>query len=218
VTTLLLPDLFAPCDREHSRAEVMADGAIHILGLSLAPLGAALLFQKASNQTWMMPVVVYIICLFAMLSLSAAYNMRRRCRYRPLLRRLDQAGIFAMIAGSYTPFTLLGLTGFWSWGLTITVWSLALLGMTAKLCNWSWPERVWVPLYMAIGWLVVVAIQPLSEALPLGTVHLLIAGGVIYTVGVIFHLWERLRFQTAVWHGFVLAGAGVHFYAVLTLA
>ncbi len=152
-----------------------------------------------------------------MLTCSAVYNMRPRCRHRPLLRRIDQAAIFAMIAGTYTPFTALGLTGYWSWGLTALVWSLASLGIVAKLCNWSWPERLWIPLYLAISWLFVVAVDPLSKVVPEETLMLIAAGGVVYTTGVVFHLWERLKFSTAVWHVFVLVGAATHYAAVMTL-
>jgi hemolysin III len=209
-----------PAEREHSRAELLTDAAVHVVGLALAPIGAALLILEASNAgglSSLAPVLIYVVCLMAMLGCSAAYNILRTCRHRPLLRRLDHAAIFAMIAGSYTPFTLLGLTGYWSWGLTAIVWSMSAIGIVARLCAWSWPERLWVPLYLAISWMIVVAFDPLSQALPAETFTLLIAGGVIYTVGVIFHLWERLKFQTAVWHGFVLCGAATHYLAVLTL-
>jgi hemolysin III len=197
------------------------DAAVHVLGLVLAPIGGVLLLLDASSRGGLgafASIAIYVVCALLMVACSAAYNMRRHCRHRPLLRRIDQAAIFAMIAGTYTPFTVLGLTGYWSWGLTTIVWSLALLGIAAKLCNWSWPERLWIPLYLAISWLVVVAVDPLSETLPEGTLTLLIVGGVIYSAGVVFHLWERLRFSTAVWHGFVLVGAGTHYVAISTIA
>lgn len=208
------------CTREPTRAELRTDAAVHVLGLVLAPIAAALLLLHASsrgelNAFW--PIAIYVGCAVVMLTCSAVYNMRPRCRHRPLLRRIDQAGIFAMIAGSYTPFTALGLTGYWSWGLTALVWSLAALGIVAKLFNWSWPERLWIPLYLSIGWLFIVAFDPFSRVLPQETLTLIWAGGGVYTAGVVFHLWERLKFSTAVWHAFVLVGAATHYAAVMTL-
>lgn len=208
------------CSREPTPAELRTDAAVHVLGLVLAPIGGALLLLDASSRGELgafASIAIYVTCAVVMLICSAAYNMRPYCRRRPLLRRIDQAGIFAMIAGTYTPFTMLGLTGYWSWGLTALVWSLALLGIAAKLLNWSWPERLWIPLYLAIGWLFVVAVDPLSEVLPEETLALIAIGGVVYTTGVVFHLWERLKFSTAVWHAFVLAGAATHYLAVMSL-
>ncbi|MBL8687774.1 MAG: hemolysin III family protein [Rhodospirillaceae bacterium] len=208
------------CSREPTPAELRTDAAVHVLGLVLAPIGGALLLLDASSRGELgafASIAIYVVCALLMIACSAAYNMRPHCRHRPLLRRIDQAAIFAMIAGTYTPFTVLGLTGYWSWGLTAIVWSLALLGITAKLCNWSWPERLWIPLYLAISWLVVVAVDPLSETLPEETLMLIGVGGVIYTVGVVFHLWDRLKFATAVWHVFVLLGAGAHYAAVASV-
>ncbi len=208
------------CSREPTRAELLTDAAVHVLGLVLAPIAAALLLLDASSRgelSAFWPIAIYVACAVVMLSCSALYNMRPRCRHRPLLRRIDQAAIFAMIAGTYTPFTVLGLTGYWSWGLTALVWSLAGLGIVAKLLNWSWPERLWIPLYLSISWLFVVAVDPLSKMVPESTLMLIAAGGVVYTTGVVFHLWERLKFSTAVWHVFVLVGAATHYVAVMSL-
>ena len=201
-----------------SRAELIADGVIHAIGLALGLVGSVVLVVVAAMQgsiRGLAPVMVYAICLLAMLGCSAAYNIFKQSRHRPLLRRLDHAAIFAMIAGTYTPFTILGLTGYWSWGLTAAVWSAAGLGIVAKLRRWRWPDWLWIPLYLVIGWLVVVAFGPLSNALAGLTLVLLAAGGVLYTIGVGFHLWERLKFQNAVWHGFVLLAAATHYAAVV---
>lgn len=208
-----------PRETAPTRAELMCDAAVHVLGLVLAPIGGALLLLDAFTRAELslFPVVVYVVCALLMLGCSAAYNVLHTHPRRPLLRRLDQAAIFAMIAGTYTPFTVLGLTGYWSWGLTVAVWSLAALGIVAKLCAWQWPERLWVPLYLAIGWLCVVAFDPMSEVLPKETLALLVVGGIVYTAGIVFHLWERLRFSTAVWHGFVLTGAATHYLAVVSV-
>jgi hemolysin III len=203
-----------------TRAEIAADAAVHAIGLALAVVGVAALAWIAIEHAGIadaIPIAVYALGLLAMLGCSAAYNLFRRSRHRPLLQRLDHAAIFAMIAGTYTPFTVSALTGFWSWGLTTAVWSAAGLGIAAKLRGWRWPTWLWTPLYLVVGWLILIAVVPLSEAVSRGTLILICVGGGLYSAGVVFHVWERLKFQNAVWHGFVVAAAGTHYAAVVSL-
>jgi len=161
------------------------------------------------------PVAVYAFGLMAMLVCSAAYNLARSSRRRALLRRFDHAAIFAMIAGTYTPFTTLRLEGGWAAGLTGAVWGVALLGILLKLWKPHLVERASIPLYLALGWIIVVALNPLLGALEPSTLILLGVGGLLYTLGVVFHIWQRLPFQNAVWHACVLAAACVHYAAVI---
>jgi hemolysin III len=145
--------------------------------------------------------------------------MLHRHRRRAWLQRFDHAAIFAMIAGTYTPFTRLLEPG-WAVGLTASVWSVAAAGIAGKL----WRPRggraiaraLSVLLYLALGWIGLIALRPLTESLAWPTLLLIGIGGAIYSTGVIFHLWRRLPYQNAIWHGFVLAAAGVHYAAVLT--
>jgi hemolysin III len=203
--------------------EFAADRIVHVIGVALG-LPAALVIVTlavagdAPGQA--VPVMLYAGGLVAMLSCSAAYNLARASRYRDWLRRFDHAAIFAMIAGSYTPFTV-RLGHGWSEGLTTAIWTVAALGIAVKLCRPLWHAKSLAALstllYLSLGWIGVVAIDPFTAHLPARTLLLLAAGGAIYTSGVIFHHWQRLRYQNAIWHGFVLMAACVHYIAVLTV-
>jgi hemolysin III len=200
--------------------ELIADGVVHAIGVALgvpAALAAVLIAVLGGWVEQLPPVLLYALGLVAMFGCSAAYNVFRRSRARAWLRRLDHAAIFAMIAGTYTPFTVLGLAGAWSVGLTATIWTVAGLGITAKLWQPRWIEPVSTVLYLALGWIGLIAIKPFVDSMAFSTLLLLLAGGVIYSAGVIFHVWQRLPYHTAVWHGFVLVAAGVHYAAVMTI-
>lgn len=206
-----------------ARREFVADAVIHGLGLALGVPGAiavVAIAALAGAAGEIVPATVYAAGLLAMIGCSAAYNVLRHHRRRDWLRRLDHAAIFAMIAGTYTPFTV-RLESPWASGLTAAVWGIAALGIAGKL--WR-PRRAGrlgrafsVALYLALGWIGLVAVGPLTTALALPTLLLLAAGGIIYSAGVIFHLWHRLPYQTAIWHGFVLSAAGIHYAAVVTM-
>jgi hemolysin III len=159
-------------------------------------------------------VAVYAAGLLAMLGFSTAYNFAK-APHRPWLRRLDHAGIFLMIAGSYTPFTTQTLTGGWAIGMTAAVWATALLGVLGKVFLPNLGRRFWIGVYLALGWLVVVALKPMIGAMSWVALLLLALGGTIYSTGVVFYLRKRLTFRRAIWHGHVVAGAGVHWVAVL---
>src|SRR5436190_3388542 len=149
-----------------------------------------------------------------MLGFSTAYNFAGH-RYRPALRRLDHAGIFLMIAGSYTPFTIHNLHGPWAWGMTAAIWSLATFGALGKMFWKSMDRRIGVAVYLALGWLVIVALKPMIDHVTWVALLLLLAGGVLYSTGVIFYVNKRLKFARAIWHGHVVAAAATHWAAVL---
>jgi hemolysin III len=149
-----------------------------------------------------------------MFGCSAAYNLARNCLWRAVLQRCDHAAIFIMIAGTYTPFTLLRLDGAWSWGLTTAVWSIAGIGILVKLCRRCDLHYASVAPYLLLGWIGLIAVDPLFRSLGWQTLGLIGLGGVLYMVGVVFHVWRRLPFQNAIWHAFVLAAASVHYAAV----
>ena len=201
-----------------TRSEKMADGLVHAVGIVAAAAGgAALMWLALSSRAAGMAAAtgLYALCLIAMLACSAAYNLTRISPARPFLRRLDEAAIFLMIAGSYTPFTTQRFTGEWAMGMTALVWTMALLGVLGKLCMTRTPDWLWTVVYVAFGWVAVLAIGPLVSGVPAAALVLLVVGGLIYTSGVlVFH--SHLPYRRAIWHGFVVAAAGVHYAAIFT--
>lgn len=202
-----------------SRRELVADGIVHVVGVVAGVIGAIVLIVIAALHNDVVETIavsIYAAGMIAMFSLSAIYNMAHKSRYREIFQRLDHSGIFLMIAGTYTAFTTLMLKGDWALYLTIIVWSVALFGILIKLV---WPKRlegVTTGLYIALGWVGIIALEPILTSLGVAAIVLLGAGGALYCIGVIFHLWERLPYQKAIWHGFVLVAAGMHYGAVLT--
>ena len=209
----------APFPPRHypTAAAKCADLVVHIVGLTLALVGGIVLLAlavKAGSITAVVGVSIYAAGLLAMLAFSTAYNFAK-APYRPGLRRLDHAGIFLMIAGSYTPFTIHNLHGGWAWGMTIAVWSIAGVGALTKIIAPNFDRRVTVALYLALGWLVVVALKPMIDNVTWVALLLLLAGGIVYSTGVIFYVNKRLKFARAIWHGHVVAAAATHWAAVL---
>jgi hemolysin III len=138
-------------------------------------------------------------------------------KIKEVFRRLDHAAIFFMIAGTYTPFILIKMNDPWGLTLLAVVWTMAAIGIAIKLFAPRFLEGLTVALYLVQGWAVLAAWQPLMSALPGVVLTLLMIGGVLYTVGVVFHLWDRLPYQNAIWHGFVLTAASVHYAAVMVI-
>jgi hemolysin III len=195
----------------------VADLIVHLAGLACALLGGGILLGLAfglGSLGQVAAVSVYTIGLILMLSLSTAYNFAK-VRWQPLLRRFDHAGIFVMIAASYTPFTTQNLHGWWAIGMTTAVWVVATIGVLAKLLLPGLDKRFWVGLYLAMGWLVLVAIKPMIDGLSWVALLLLAIGGLVYSTGTIFYLRRQLKFRRAIWHGHVIGGAGLHYAAVL---
>ncbi|HEY3948161.1 PAQR family membrane homeostasis protein TrhA [Phenylobacterium sp.] len=194
-----------------------ADLVVHIVGLTLALVGGIILLLlavRAGSISAVVGVSIYGAGLLAMLAFSTAYNFAK-ARYRPTLRNLDHAGIFLMIAGSYTPFTIHNLTGAWAWGMTIAVWTIAGLGVVMKLALPKVDRKLSLALYLALGWLVIVALKPMIASVAWYALLLLLIGGVLYSTGVIFYVNKRLKFARAIWHGHVVAAAAAHWTAVL---
>ena len=204
--------------RDHSRGELAADRFIHILGIAAGSIGGATLVALiAVRRDWLEfgALLIYAFGLIAMFGCSAAYHLARSSPWRAFLRRCDHAAIFVMIAGTYTPFTVLRLEGAWSWGLTSAVWTIAGLGVLMKLYKGCDVRYAAIAPYLLLGWIGIIAIDPLFRSLEWQTFALIVAGGALYTIGVLFHIWDRLPFQNAIWHGFVLAAASVHYAAVV---
>ena len=180
----------------------------------MGSLALVLVFATSHGAVGLIPIAVYAVCLVAMLGCSAAYHLAAPSPRRAVLRRIDQAMIFLMIAGTYTPFTADRLTGSWSTSFTAGIWILAMAGAAAQLAMPQRIKGISIALYLALGWVWLIAARPIFAALDMQTLVLLGAGGTLYTVGTIFHLWHRLPFQNAVWHGFVVWAACCHYAAV----
>jgi hemolysin III len=201
----------------YSRGERIADLCIHLIGVPAGVAGAVGLITHGfatGGAATIASLVLYGAGLVGMLALSAAYNLTDSPGPKELLRRFDHAAIFTMIAGTYTPFMLLKIGGGWGIGLLAFVWLTAFAGAGVKLLYPRRLERVSIALYLALGWSAVVALRPIVEALSPPTLLLLAAGGVLYTLGVVFHVSERLAYQNALWHACVLLAAACHYAAV----
>jgi len=200
----------------YDRAELVLDGIVHAVGIMLGLTGAVALVIMAA-RSWpvtIAPTVIYVVALVAMLGTSAAYNMWPVSPTKWLLRRFDHSAIYLLIAGTYTPVTLVSLRGPWGWTLCGLVWGLALLGITLKVVAMGRFRGLSLALYLSMGWLVVIALRPLTAALAYDGMVLLVLGGLAYTLGVLFYVWRRLPYHHAVWHAFVLAGSVLHFLAI----
>jgi hemolysin III len=213
----------AVCDLDPhypNSAEWLADGLVHGVGILAAAAGGFVLLVLALTSGGGAGLAVatglYDLCLLAMLGCSAAYNLTHASAARPFLRRLDEAAIFLMIAGSYTPFTTQRLTGGWAIGMTALVWSTALAGVAGKLLFTRLPEWLWTLVYVAFGWIALVAIRPMINGVPLSALTLLVLGGLLYTSGTLVFHYPRLPYRRAIWHGCVVIAAGIHFAAICT--
>lgn len=205
---------------EFDRAEIIADGVVHVLGVAFGLIAATALVVLAgiyASKTEIISVSVYVAGLLAMLGLSATYNLWPVSPAKWLLRRFDHSAIYILIAATYTPFLVQMHDRFMATAILIGVWSVAAVGIALKIFLPGRFDRLSVGLYLAMGWSGVMAYDSLVSSLPSTTLWFIAAGGLIYSLGVIFHAWERLRFQNAIWHSFVLIAAGFHYTAVLDL-
>lgn len=227
-----------------ARSERIADGVVHALGVAFALGGAGLLILVAARTgigpgqgpadgamasgamagsapaggamaggAGLAAVAVYAAALVATFTASAFYHLAPSRRLRPLLRRIDHAAIYLKIAGTYTPLVVMIGSGF-AYGVLALVWVLALAGAGARLVLTQPPGRLGPALYLALGWLSVALVWSLAQTLPATGTALVVAGGLLYSAGVVFFVWEGLRFATAIWHGFVLAASACFFGAI----
>jgi len=206
----------ADMPRPYSRAERVSDGVVHVLGLALAliavPALIALTVGSGAGPAAVLGASVYGATLLLMLTFSALCNMVDSPRWAGLLRRLDHSAIYMKIAGTYTPFTL--LSGGQALGLLAGLWTAAAFGLSLKMVA---PRRLkWLALglYLAMGWAALYAGGPMLAGLPGPVLALMLVGGGLYTVGVLFFLLKRLPFHNTIWHVFVLAASAVFFVAV----
>jgi len=201
--------------RSYSLHEHRADIAVHVLGVLFAIVASLWLLANVGGIDVTISVSVYCAGLLAMTGFSAAYNMTPHHRpAKQVLRRLDHAAIFIMIAATYTPLAVNRL-GYPDGDLVlVAVWLTALFGVTMKLLVPDRFERLAIVFYLAMGWMVVVVLKPLAASMTAVDFWLLIAGGLVYSAGVVFYVAERIPFHKAIWHGFVLTAAVLQFSAI----
>jgi len=204
----------------YDRAELIADGVVHIVGVCFGLIAATVLIVLAAVYASALDIVVsavYVAGLLAMLGLSATYNLWPVSRAKWVLRRLDHSAIYVLIAATYTPFIMEVKESLLAIALLIGVWCAAIGGIVLKLRYPGRFDRVSVGLYLAMGWSGMMLYDAVVAVVPALALGFIVAGGVLYTFGVVFHAWQRLRFQNAIWHAFVLSGAACHYTAVLDI-
>jgi len=202
----------------YTPAERLADAVLHVTGVTAALIAASVMITLAAVWHGDFPAVgaatVYGLSLLAMFGASAGYHLVRVPRWKEVLRRVDHAAIYVKIAGTYTPFAVL-LGGDWAPMILVGIWAAALVGTTLKVVAPRRFEWLTLGLYLAMGWAVVVIGRPILVELATPSLVLIMTGGILYTLGVVFHLWDRLPFQNAIWHAFVLAASFVFYAAIL---
>jgi hemolysin III len=204
-----------------SAGEELANSVTHGIGLALSLIAAPVLIVSAAATAdpWrIVAASIYSATLVMLYLASTLYHAARSAPAKALLRRVDHAAIYLLIAGTYTPFTLVTLRGAWGWTLFGVVWGLALVGVLLKSLFGARLPTLSTVIYLAMGWMIVLAIRPLSQAVDPAGLRWLMLGGALYTGGVVFYVWERIRFGHAVWHLFVIGGSMAHFAAVLWYA
>ena len=201
-----------------SRSERRADAMVHVVGVACglaACVALAIMASPGADAAVLLSLVVYGAGLLAMLGCSALCNTARPGPLEELWRRLDHAAIFVMIAGTYTPFAAIAIGGAWGTGLLVFVWTLAAVGVVLKLLHLKGLETLRIAAYLLLGWTILVALDHLIAAVSLPAFVLLVAGGIVYSVGVLFYRWNRLPYSRAVWHALVLTAAACQYFAIL---
>ncbi|HED34947.1 MAG TPA: hemolysin III family protein [Gammaproteobacteria bacterium] len=199
-------------------AEEVAHTLTHGLGMLLSIAGLAVLvgFSNMNGDAWhVTSTSIFGATLVLLYGISTLYHGIQHPSLKAFLQKMDHAAIYLLIAGTYTPFLLVSLRGVWGWSLFGVIWSLAVVGVLLEFIPRKRYERTALALYLGMGWIIVLAIQPMIESVAPGGLYLLVAGGLAYTLGVVFFVWEKLAFNHAIWHVFVLAGSVLHYFAIL---
>jgi hemolysin III len=202
----------------YSRGEEIANSITHGIGIVFAITALAVLASYASlyGDAWhIVSCSVFGATLILLYVASTLYHAIQQPVAKSVLRVLDHSAILVLIAGTYTPFTLVNLRGPWGWTLFGVIWGLAAIGIVIETTRLRRFRAGLIALYVVMGWAVVAAVKPMLESVSSGGLLLLLAGGLAYTGGIVFYLWKRLPYNHAIWHLFVLAGSALHFFAVL---
>lgn len=203
--------------RALAREEVMADAAVHILGLCAGLIAFAVLLGQVAamgDARVLAALAVYAAGFFLMFGFSLAYNMADNSPRKWILRRFDHSAIFVMIAGTYTALLVHFDSAVWAWSLALIVWIGALGGIVLKMGFPGRHDGLAIVFYVVLGAVGLIGVGPAREALPGATLVLILLGGVIYVAGIAFYKWNALRYHNAIWHGFVLVAAGMQFAGI----
>lgn len=206
-----------PVKKEIDLRDEIASALTHGLGAGAALAGGAVLITLAAlyGDGWQLGAsIVFGVSLLLLYVASTLYHAIQHPVAKGRLKVFDHCAIYVLIAGTYTPFTLIGLRGPWGWGLFIAIWTLALAGVVFKLFHTGRFKLLSTAIYIAMGWLVLIAIKPMLNSLDAWTLGWLLAGGLSYTLGTYFYHRESIRFSHAIWHLFVIGGSVCHFVAV----
>jgi hemolysin III len=202
----------------YTTGEEIANSLTHGLGIVLSITGLVVLTTFASLYGTVWHIVscsIYGTTQILLYTASTLYHSIPLPRVQAVLRTLDHSAIFLLIAGTYTPFTLVNLRGPWGWAMFGVIWGLAIIGIALQSILIRQKKWLTALPYLAMGWVALVGLKPLLESVAPGGLILLFAGGCAYTVGSLFYVWRRLRYHHAIWHVFVLAGSVCHFFAIL---
>jgi len=197
--------------------EELANGITHGIGLALSVVGliALIVLSVMRGNGWHIAgCTTFGVTLVLLYTASTLYHTFHNPRLKRILKVLDHTAIYLLIAGTYTPFTLVNLRGFWGWTLFSLVWGLSVFGILWKLFHVEKFQIVSTLVYIAMGWLVLIAMKPVMSAVPLSGLVWLVAGGLFYTIGVLFFAIKRIPYNHAIWHVFVMAGSICHYFAV----
>ena len=202
----------------YSFGEKIADTVGHALGIAASIAGLTMLVIVGSRYAGALPVTSYAIygaSLLLMLVISALYHWIAHAPTKAILRVMDHSAIYVLIAGTYTPVMLVGVQGAWGWSLFGVVWGIAIAGVLLKALAAGRFERLSIGLYLLLGWLGLIGLEPLIENLSWQALALFGSGGVLFSAGVLFHRWHGLPYHNVIWHVFVLAGTITHYFAVI---
>ncbi len=202
----------------HTLGEEIANSITHGVGAALAIGGLAVMvaFASLTGDPWQVVACsIFGASMVLLYTASTLYHSISQPRAKSVLRVLDHCAIFLLIAGTYTPFTLINLRGPWGWSLFGVVWGCALAGIVLRTVVGNRWRGLSVALYVIMGWVVLVAVKPLLGAVEPGGLILMLLGGIAYTAGIAFYGWRRLPYHHAIWHLFVLVGSALHFFAIL---
>lgn len=205
---------------EYSTGEELANGITHGIGAFLSIIGIVFLILNAAyhGDVWhVVSVSVFGVALVVLYSASTLYHSIESPSWKPGLKKFDHSAIYILIAGTYTPYLLVHMRSPAGWTLFGVIWSLAVIGVVMKLFFTHKIKAISIGLYLFMGWLCVIVLRALANVLPPASLALLVAGGILYTIGIIFYAWKKMPYSHAVWHLFVLGGSISHYFSILKI-